>query len=670
MANVIYRLTLILCFFIGYQFIFSQTCEIGDLQVEISPCDSQGMYTMQLDFEYVNVTDSFVLVIGFDQVGTFAYTDLPVLVGTFMGDSSIIYSFLVYDYINFDCARDALIGPIICPPTGDCAIVSISSEVGDCDENNLFNIFLSVQSQFASDSFDLFVFGNYFARFAYKDVPIQIGPFFGDGVTDIFVLVRDSEDEECLLDYIIPAVDCEENRSCTIRDLVAENRDCDSEGNYDIEITFTPRFVGSSYQVWVQDTLYGVYSYAVNPLVIGSFRGDGQGSVKIEIRDLEDQQCSATTSVPVPRCESGTDCRISQFVVTPLPCNEEGRYEVDIFIVAVNASTRFGIVINQDEIGPFNYADIPIRLGTFLGDGIQSIRFIAFDWEDTTCVAEFLLPPVDCGLEVCKVRPIVVETGPCSPQGVFSARIYAGVENPSFSQVDIIINGIYRGRFDIQNLPVVINNIESRASEYQLIRVCVANDPDCCADHEFLTSCCPVVTPRCLIENPRYRIWCDREDRLHFLIDFDASGPLSRNFSVRQNGVNIGTFPYSDRPLILGPYERRTQEYEFVIRDSVNQACNTVLVIREMDCDFSSQTIRLDNQDIEIWSFGKTIYTRGLIHTGYTMSVYSLDGRLIHQGPLSAPDDSIRLDRVISGYYIAVIANNTGSQSVKLYLGD
>ena len=91
-------------------------CSIDSLSVEPQEC-MDSTYMVLLDFSYENTNPEFVV---FDEnannLCTFNYADLPVLVGPFLGDPSAIHTLTVQDAILDDCVGTIEFGPIDCQP--------------------------------------------------------------------------------------------------------------------------------------------------------------------------------------------------------------------------------------------------------------------------------------------------------------------------------------------------------------------------------------------------------------------------------------------------------------------------------------------------------------------------------------------------------------------------
>ncbi|MBR9919469.1 MAG: T9SS type A sorting domain-containing protein [Bacteroidetes bacterium] len=114
---------------------FNCACSIGDLIIETGEC-MDGFFMVTLDFEFENTTGQFqVLDQDGNDLGIFDYTDLPVEVGPFLGDPSLLYSLEVMDTQLPDCISTLEFEPVECVVACD---ASTNSPVCEGDTLELF----------------------------------------------------------------------------------------------------------------------------------------------------------------------------------------------------------------------------------------------------------------------------------------------------------------------------------------------------------------------------------------------------------------------------------------------------------------------------------------------------------------------------------------------------
>jgi hypothetical protein len=90
------------------------SCTIDSLQATPQAC-MDGEFMVEVNFGFENVGGAFEV---FDQdnnsLGIFNYTDLPVMVGPFLGDPTVTYTISVQDTAFVDCGASIDVGPVNC----------------------------------------------------------------------------------------------------------------------------------------------------------------------------------------------------------------------------------------------------------------------------------------------------------------------------------------------------------------------------------------------------------------------------------------------------------------------------------------------------------------------------------------------------------------------------
>ncbi len=102
---------------------FDCDCSIDAVIVTEGECQADGTFTASLDVTVTNGSNSFMV---FDQdgnsIGTFDYSDLPIELGPFVGDTTTVYNFTLSDVADPECSAAFSLGPRACPVCGICEI--------------------------------------------------------------------------------------------------------------------------------------------------------------------------------------------------------------------------------------------------------------------------------------------------------------------------------------------------------------------------------------------------------------------------------------------------------------------------------------------------------------------------------------------------------------------
>ena len=123
-----------------------------------------------------------MLSINNDFYGFFNYDDLPLWeVGPLAGDGTTVYHFVVQDMMNLDCLEDADLGPIECDTIGDCEIGELDVTILPCNDNDEFFVLLDFDYANTSDGFSVQGGGMMYGNYLYAELPVEVGPFSGNG---------------------------------------------------------------------------------------------------------------------------------------------------------------------------------------------------------------------------------------------------------------------------------------------------------------------------------------------------------------------------------------------------------------------------------------------------------------------------------------------------------
>jgi len=264
---------------------FGGPCNIWDLIVDDHPCE-EGMFNVYIDFEYENVSDTgFALYVNYDLYGTYAYDDLPLeSVGPFAGDGTTVYHFYVTDLVYDDCLEDANLGPINCG-SGDCVIGDIDVTILPCNEENEFMVLLDFEYANTSDEFTVQGNGVFYGTFLYANLPVEIGPLLGDGVTAYEFGVSDAVYDDCSNFTVIDPVSCEGETA--FPNFTTEVISCENE-MYELQLNFEVSNGGSQgFKIIGNGQDYGSYDYSQLPLSIGPLPTDGETPYHFIAKDKE-----------------------------------------------------------------------------------------------------------------------------------------------------------------------------------------------------------------------------------------------------------------------------------------------------------------------------------------------------------------------------------------------
>jgi hypothetical protein len=160
------------------------------VETSIAGCTEDSLW-FDLDFDYVNVSDSFLMGTPGFFIGVFSVNDLPLTVGPFPRELTPA-EILISNQNDIFCFQPFVIGDEICD---QCQISNVSAIPTDCNEDGQFYVNLSFESMnVGEEGFRVVGNGNLYGEYAYDMNNIQddgayldtllIGPLPGDCETE------------------------------------------------------------------------------------------------------------------------------------------------------------------------------------------------------------------------------------------------------------------------------------------------------------------------------------------------------------------------------------------------------------------------------------------------------------------------------------------------------
>ncbi len=573
-------------------------CNISDLTVDLSDCNDNGTYSLTINFNHANT-----LNVGFDvfsegtSIGFFSYNDLPVTIESFQNGEGAMQSITVSDNDNATCSATVEFEGLDCPVVA-CAISNVIAEAHECDEDGNFLVDIDFDVVDGGSGFTIVGNGSSYGTFEYGQEFYTIGPLEGDGMTEYEFIVTDLDDENCSAFTGLDAIDCFVP-ACSITDLSVMILDCDSDGNFSVEIDFNFADVGDDgFRIAGNGNNYGSFNYGDLPIVIGGLAGDGMTEYEFVVVDIQNEDCSAVTGIGEVTCE-GTPCGFDEVSVQVGECNEDGTYPVVLnFVPVTPTNTSFDLFTGETFLGFFAYADLPITIESFPTDGGEFDSITISDNDNAECSVTYDFEAQNCEVLECAIGELGVESLGCDEEGNFSVSIGFNFENVGNDGFKVRGNGNDYGDFSYDDLPITIGGLAGDGvTPYEFVVIDNAMD-GCSSVVEFGTLACDVAN--CMITNVIAEAHpCNQDGQFFVDIAFDVESPDSQSFTIRENGTEYGTFAYGAPFYTVGPIDGDgTTIYEFIVTDAENADCSDFTGLDPIDC--TSEPCSISNITTEI----------------------------------------------------------------------
>jgi hypothetical protein len=550
-----------------------EECDIRDIEVDPGECTGDGLFSIVLSFVYENVnSDLFDVYSGDDWVGTYAYADLPVTIEHFPERINAEYDIItVCDSDSETCCGSLeFMGPNCSDGSEDCEIGELNIDPSECNELDQFVVHLNFEYvNVGVNGFTVHGNGNDYGTFQYADLPIELGTFEGGCGSAFEFVVRDVDFPDCASDGFIENVCCEE---CDINEIVVDPGECTGDGLFSIVLNFNYENVNRDlFDVYSGDDFVGTYAYADLPVTIEHFpeRVNSDYDI-ITICDSDSETCCGSLEFMGPNCSEGSEaCEIGELNIDPSECNELDQFVVHLNFEYVNVGDNgFTVHGNGNDYGTFQYADLPIELGTFEGGCGSAFEFVVRDVDFPDCASDGFIDNVCC--EECDINEIVVDPGECTGDGFFSIVLNFNYENVNSDLFDVYSGDDFVGTYAYADLPVTIEHFPERVnSDYDIITICDSDSETCCGSHEFMGPNCSEGNEDCDIGELNIDpSECNELDQFVVHLNFEYVNVGDNGFSVHGNGNDYGTFQYDDLPVEIGTFEGGCgSAFEFIVQD-------------------------------------------------------------------------------------------------------
>lgn len=407
-------------------------CELFDLEAVPLAC-AEGNFMLSVNVAGADLSDSFTIEIDGANVGTFNYADLPIEIGPYAGDGST-YEIVVTDSAASTCNAVAEFGPVECI----CDIQGVDVSLSSCD-NGTYSATINV---FGDDFYGDFNFidenGDDFGTFNANDFPITLDGFVGDNATIYkFDLIGSAG---CVANVNVGPQDC----LCEITDYTVVPLDCDGE-NFSVEVNLSGTNLYGDFSIEDQfANIFGTYSADDFPVTVGPLSGDFLTAYTISaINSIA--SCEASITLDPVDC---LPCAINGVTATPIACDGL-EYSIEINIDAENTGETFTLTNdNGDIVGVYNYSDLPIVVGPYIGDNATEYTFTVTDDENTDCSAS--ATSVAQGCYVCDSGNLLVN-GSCNGSDLATFDVYISFTGSNTYTVTdgdgtVLLSGISSGQ--------------------------------------------------------------------------------------------------------------------------------------------------------------------------------------------------------------------------------
>ena len=563
-------------------------CEIWDLVVDTLECTGKGKYAIEINFNFQDQSsDYFFVYQNGVKIGKFLYSSLPLIITNIYVSGKNWDLLKIVDSKNEDCF-DAVEFPVMdCgSPNEDCKLSNLNATVTDCDSLGKFFVTLNFDyTNQGSLGFNVFGNGINYGIFEYSQVPITLGPLMSSSEKEWEFIVKDKENPNCNVFKDLGIIDCKD--SCFTFKINIDPLECTSDSTYALKLNFkTEDAPDSTFSVFGNGVLLGVYQLKKLPLLINSFPGTGSKFDTLTIcLGSGSADCCHSYIFEGFECQNQGDCKLFDLTVTTLDCITDSSYNAVIDFEHQNTvGSGFDLIHNGKFIGYYLYSQLPLKLVGLVKSGNKNDYIKVFDNDNGSCftIKEYESP--NCGGD-CKLYDLGIVILDCISDSSYNAIIDFKHENTVGNGFDLFINGKFIGYHLYSELPLTIVGIVKSGNTNDNIKVSDNDNEACFTLKGFKSPNCEMGDCK-LYELSIEILECTSDSTYNAVINFLYENTSGNGFKLIANGKFIGNFLYSQLPLTVNGLLKSGNKNDYIkVFDKENEMCFKIKEYESPKCE-------------------------------------------------------------------------------------
>lgn len=519
-------------------------CNFQALNAMALQCNGNDAYSLLLGAEVEGEGDNgFAVFSDNAYYGSYAYATLPLTILGFEGSGEFIDIVSVCDNENPGCCATTPFEALLC---AGCLIYNLTATPLPCNDQDQIMVQIDFDHQNVStEGFEITGNGDNYGSFQYEDLPVQVGPFAGDGSQFFEFVVTDLANALCFESVELGFINCGD--ICELSNLVVTPGDCSGNNTYAATIDFDYQgTTGIGFDLFINGDLIDFYNYNELPLTIQDFPSNGTGTDTVMVCENDNSGCCATLAFDAPDCA----CHVYDANVEYLGCSSDTTFDVSLEFFYENINSNFvDVYLDGVPLGQYNVADIPLTLHIPEGDGTALLTVCANDLNN--CCDDVVIELMNCETPQCNIYDLVAETGACNSDSTYSLDIVFNHENTPGDSVNIWGNNVFIGKFLIQPNFIHIEHFPVLDGATTTLTVCAVGAPDCCDTYTF-------EMPDCTFFG-QCHIWdlvavpgdCNTDSTFVLNLDFNYQELTIDSVIVTGNGNYIGQYHVTPDNLII-----------------------------------------------------------------------------------------------------------------------
>ncbi|MEI6409227.1 MAG: T9SS type A sorting domain-containing protein [Bacteroidota bacterium] len=544
-------------------------CAINNLVVETGDCTGDSTYHVVINFQAVNpLSSTFTVWANGNLFGTYNLSQLPLTINNFPwngGANDLVKVCFMNQAGVPDCCASKEFPVPACLTPGPCEVFNLTAVPSDCNPtSHTYSLVINFQVQNPGNQFFEVRANNgvLIGTYPLSQLPLTIPNFPASGgqVDHVQVCINDHPNCCRSLEFQSPCPPA----NCSISNLEVSTGNCTSNTTYVLHINFTAQNPPSNvFTVYANGSLFGTYNLSQLPLTISNFPTDGGPNDVVKIcfvTNVGAVTCCETKEFPVPTC-LGNPCAVNNLSVVTGDCTGDSTYHVVINFQAVNPlSNTFTVWANGNLFGTYNLSQLPLTINNFpWNGGVNDVVKVCFmnsaGAPDCCATKEFPVPTCLFQNAPCSITDLSVVTGDCTGDSTYHVVINFHASNQPTNVFVLFANGVVFGTYNLNQLPLTINNFPWNGGANDVVKVCFPTVPgtsECCATKEFAVPDCLGQSGPCAVSNLVVETGaCTGDSTYKVVLNFTVTNPPSNTFGVWANNVFLGLYNINLLPLSI-----------------------------------------------------------------------------------------------------------------------
>lgn len=593
-------------------------CNIQELWAQTTGCQTNGGQGLYFGFRQTPIdTNGFIVQIDGGFQTFFRYDPIADSIGYFLSDLNLStgeHELTICSESNLNCCTTIRFYAPNC--NNDCRVFDIETVVSECKPNGLVDVVLDFRHESLNgDFFTLLLNGRSLDTFRLSQLPLNLenlNLYPDSNILSICVYQSttiDTDDNfECCTTIVLEAPICD-TTNCKIFDLTSVTSGCNANNLIDLFIEFDHQNANTAgFDALIDGQFYDFLPFSAGGGYTFPNLALTAGEHILTICGNDQPNCCQSTAFSVPECFPM--CRVFDIKTEVSECKSNNLHDLFIDFEYESLTTDFfELLIEGKYIDTFSLEHLPLTIENVDLQTERSFIEICVFQPSTPlttdviscCVQQEIQVP-SCPNDDCRVYNFQKEDISCNEDGTYNISFSFDYDSIDLELVTILVG---EENYPFEQLPsglFQISNVGTSEGPNRLT-ICYKDDfIDCCISINFYALGCDNLEECKFFFVGAEAHPCDSTGYAWVDLTFNIENPTSSRFEILGNGRSYGVFEYGQGNYRIGPVKGDgITEYEFIVQDLENPACNAFTSIPPVNCEINNHCLFTSLRKHEIY---------------------------------------------------------------------